>query len=187
MGTLTLEFWLSILIGSFLSGALALWPTRKWLSGLVTLVSFIGLIIICWNWEYKTPLGLFLGIIIGYLTCYVYLTNTFQKPKRIPTYLKIQFNNGKAMPLLISEANIWNWYTVAQILEMEDANKNKTVIKTWIIYLVFDQAVIMKQLKIDFGGATVPYHEVKNLTTRSAIIAVNENIEGTVVEISAIL
>jgi hypothetical protein len=96
------------------------------------------------------------------------------------TRLRLQFNIGNEQPEPVEKENIWHWYTVP--IALDGADKSGRVIarlgRPWLIYIEFDKPIAPKYFRITGGGAKLPPHEVKDFTSRHAIIAFVDDLSG---------
>ncbi len=111
----------------------------------------------------------------------------------IPTNLRLQFHPNSINPINLYSENIANWYALCHIFTVvEPASKTfkqgrELVNKQWSIFLVFDKPVAIKQITVDGNGAKLPITEIKNSSSRHAVITVSDDIGGAVLDIKAII
>jgi hypothetical protein len=101
----------------------------------------------------------------------------------IPTSLKLQFDYGDVAPHCINEKNIWRWYALAQILRVVGQDGTVTPSKFWLLFLVFNEAVDFKDIRISAGRSKLPLHEVKDSGPRHVFIYFDGNLEGLVLDV----
>jgi hypothetical protein len=58
--------------------------------------------------------------------------------------------------------------------------------KVWTIYVLFDDPTIVKQFRIDGGGATLPRYEIKDSSQRHAIVEFSDDLAGMVLYIQVV-
>ena len=61
---------------------------------------------------------------------------------------------------------------------------NRPLGKWWLIFLVFDAPIDVKEIIINGNGRDLPMHEIKAFTLRSAVIWFYGDILNTVVSIN---
>jgi hypothetical protein len=149
-----------------------------------------------------TVLTLFsLGPLLALLLIWLFATNihsksepppmehaaTVQSVSDVPTSLRLQFNAANTDAIGIDLKNIWRWYTFRNIAQGTDENKEpfRKTLNT-IIFITFDKPVRFKQIIVDSFGASLPTYEVKDSSSRHALVVFDGELIGTNVEIKAI-
>lgn len=96
---------------------------------------------------------------------------------KIPTSLRMQFRGGQQAPTEVRAENILSWYVVwtghGDFAFRDKDNKVLQEIKlprTWVIFLVFDNPVTMRQLIVQPAAQNFPRYEIKIVTTTYAVI-----------------
>ena len=105
------------------------------------------------------------------------------KPR--PTNLKLQFSTSNVHPTAIIKENIWYWTTLKHIMKGQNA-KGKTIgeqIMFKTLFLVFDQPIPIKEIRIDGNGADIPRYEVKTQSARHAVIVFSDDLTHLVLNI----
>lgn len=114
-------------------------------------------------------------------------------PKTIPTNLRLQFQPNSIIPTCLEAKNVFRWYTICNILTPVQSpgarNKVRTKRSTrqWFIFLVFEQPTSVKQITIDGHGATLPICEVKDSGPRHAVVYINGDVGGALIDITCIV
>ncbi len=109
-------------------------------------------------------------------------------PQKIPTRLRLQFNGGGALPLMVDEQNVWRWYSIAQVQVFVRENQpNERRVASWQLFMVFNQPVDFRQLRIDGGGTAIPPSEVKDSGVRHAVIVFDGDMPACVLTVEAML
>ena len=98
------------------------------------------------------------------------------------TSVRLQFDQPGTLPVALSKENIYYVAPVSHLIRESNQN-GKTLEKDWIIFLVFKKPISIQQFKIDAGGAKLPPHEVKNYSSRHAIISFMGDMAGLVLNI----
>jgi len=143
-----------------------------------------------WTW---LILGLLLFTFSLYSSLRAWFTERRLSPsKTLPvgkmaTDLSLQFSAPNTMPVAVTQNNVWRWYALRNIFVGTDAKTKKTTeAYSWTIFISFDNPITFKQIHIDGGGSILPRYEVKDSSTRTAVIAFTGDIVGITVNIRAI-
>ncbi len=157
------------------------------------------------GWSWPTAIGVFLGA-IGLL---LFVSNQFAEYRdrmrgerragatasprdesgKTETYLRLQFSAGYGVPICLRMGNIWRW-NAYDIVAHELNPERQVVIKKVgaFLFVVFDQPVNAKQIRIDpADGATLPIHEVKDYTTRHAVVSFSGDMSGRIIDFQVVL
>jgi hypothetical protein len=103
------------------------------------------------------------------------------------TSLRLQYNAGSYVPLMLSEENIYRWYSFVQIAKfLKPRGKEVTETMSTTLFIVFNTPVAIKQIRIDGGGAKLPLHEVKDYSERHAVLSFLGELQSIVLHIEVI-
>jgi len=99
-----------------------------------------------------------------------------------PTYVRLQFNESGTYPIIIDQKNMFRntWFSY----HVEDATAQKILGTSWMIFLVFDKPIDVKEIMINGNGRKLPPYEVKDRTVRSAVIFFQDDVVNTVLSIN---
>ena len=129
----------------------------------------------------------------------VYLVNLFRPHRGLATHAELRlWCQGTAHPpTQLSQTNIWRWFmmtAVAQVMPPGSGPPGFTsgpigagmsagaVILNHTLYLTFDRPMSVGTMVITSPDMTVPLHEVKDFSSRSAVISFGSGIPaGTLV------
>jgi hypothetical protein len=104
----------------------------------------------------------------------------------IDTRIHLQFGAPNTLPIASDLQNIWRWYTLNNIVEMVPADGTpRREIKTWNIFITFDQPIDVKQIVIN-SDQPLPAYEVKDVSNRSAVIAFMSDLANIGIDIHAL-
>jgi len=92
----------------------------------------------------------------------------------IPTSLQLQFLSNDVQPKIVGLTNVWRWYTLSGV---DPISKKRVQI---ILFIIFNESIHLKQVKIDGGGMNLPIYEVKDSGPRHAIIVFNGDLSGII-------
>jgi hypothetical protein len=113
------------------------------------------------------------------------------QPEKVATLLRLQFKGGQQAPTEIRSENVLSWYVIwsgeITITSYDKDNKpteHKDFPKTWIIVIVFDRPVLMRQLLVEPGAPEFPRYEVKVAGANYAIVTtLGENPPAGILDI----
>lgn len=106
-----------------------------------------------------------------------------------PTSIKLQFNDKNALPVEISKENIFSWYSFYNIVGMQEIRTDGKIDeeflreKTWTIFLLFENPINIDQILINGHGGKMPRYEVKQSSSKHAIIYFYGDLVGLVLSI----
>jgi hypothetical protein len=87
----------------------------------------------------------------------------------------------------LEEPNIWRWYALYNAtIGIAPDGKETLLRKTWNVFITFDKPVPVKQIRVDAGGAALPTYEVKDFSTRPAVLAFSGDLAGVVVDVQIV-
>jgi hypothetical protein len=137
------------------------------------------------HWLFSTPwyVPAILGACLTAILAYVLLFGrTEPRLRRLRTSAVIRFIAGNNNPEKIEVRNIWNWYALCNIVYVHEQGGAVRELRTWSIFLVFDEPISAKQVLVE-SDAPLPVYEVKNYGPRHAVIAFSGDIPTTVIRI----
>ena len=70
-------------------------------------------------------------------------------------------------------------------IDPEQGTKQETQ-RTWLLVVIFDRPVVIKELQFDGSGATLPLSGVKDQSPRHAVILFNGDLQGMVLRLHVI-
>ena len=159
------------------------------LANYTQIASFIlTVILLVWpqfkgQWPQQPQIWAYIFLAIWVLTTtYLY----FQKPKIAvypgATKLALLFPGGDRIPQPQTLENIARWYALSNTTVLFDKKGNRTDIRTWTIFLVFEKDINPTYLHIVFNSPNTPAHEVKDFGSRHAVVWIAGDIPPGVVE-----
>jgi hypothetical protein len=106
----------------------------------------------------------------------------------IPTNLRLRFAGPNTTPTSVGQNNIWRWYALSTTFMGLDAKTKelKPMGIGWSIFLVFDKSITFSQISVDAGGSEMPPYEVKDSSSRSAVVIFRGDLTNVTVEIKAL-
>jgi hypothetical protein len=107
-----------------------------------------------------------------------------------PTELQLQFNGLGQAPRSITKRNVFHFDSVDLVIRKDVVNPQGQRVMSeaehkLFLFLVFDKPIAAKDFRIDGNGAVLPMHEIKDQTSRSALIVFDGPVAGTVLNIEA--
>jgi hypothetical protein len=100
---------------------------------------------------------------------------------KTPTSVRLQFNEPQTFPVIVDQNNMFK--TTYFSYHIGDATANRLLGTSWMVFLVFNKPIDVKEIVISGNGRPLPLHEVKDRTVRSAVIFFADDIVNTVVSI----
>jgi hypothetical protein len=105
----------------------------------------------------------------------------------MPTSLKLQFGAPNTLVCALSLQNIWKWYAQRNFFSYVDKKTKETIeMYSWSIFITFDKPIAFRQIQIDGRGSPLPRHEVKDSSSRYAVVGFDADLVGVQVDIYAI-
>lgn len=99
------------------------------------------------------------------------------KPGQTETFLRLKFRGGQIEPLEVKAVNILQWYVVWSGNAIYEIRDKKNIVKdtiqfprTWVVYLLFDAPILMRQLIVEPSMPSFPRYEIQIATSNFAII-----------------
>lgn len=108
-------------------------------------------------------------------------------PSHVATNIRLQFYPGNTTPTAVSFTNIWRYFTLRNLGNVDELGKIVQRTVRWDIYLVFDKPVRFKEITLNAIGVNLPLYEVKDSGPRHAFIVIEGDIPGAVLDINAVL
>jgi hypothetical protein len=114
-------------------------------------------------------------------------------PRSIPTSLRLQFNPNSLIPTCLDIHNIANWYSMRHSFIVNELPTKKSQqgrqqeFRCWTIHIVFDRPITLRQVVVDTHGVQLPLLEVKDRSTRHAIILISGDIPAAVMDITCVV
>ncbi len=96
------------------------------------------------------------------------------------TLLILSFHGDQRHPEPVKKENIFRWYSFQYI--SKNIEDESVIGKSWLITIVFDVPVIPCRLKVVCSSKDFPVYEVKDFSTRHAIIYISGEIPPSNVE-----
>ena len=105
------------------------------------------------------------------------------QPAQVPTGIRLQFNGEHTMPYALDQENIFRWYALFTGVIHADSPERKVERLTWTLFLTFDKPVAVQQVRLDSERGKLPEYEVKDFTSRGAVIVLSGDLVGLVVHV----
>jgi hypothetical protein len=105
----------------------------------------------------------------------------------LQTFLKIRFGALNTLPSLVSQNNIFRWFSVKNVFGGIDS-KTKQPFEMCLVnlFIAFDNPISFRQIQIDGSGLPLPRHEIKDSSPRTAVIAFQGDLVGIDLNVRAI-
>jgi hypothetical protein len=95
--------------------------------------------------------------------------------KNLDTHLNLKFGAPGTLPVEEGMSNIARWYALANVVVLVGQDGSRKELKFWNIFLAFEKPIDVRQVLIKSNDRLPPY-EVKDFSTRSAVVAVTEDL-----------
>jgi hypothetical protein len=135
----------------------------------------------------------FLLLITGWIMIGLRQQSLMKMPQAIATSVRLQFHPNSIIPTCLNMQNIFYWYALCTMFNIQEGPSKQyeqgriLQTKQWIIFLMFDTPVELKQIVVDGHGAQLPLVEVKDRGVRHAIIVISGDVGGALLDINVIV